>query len=114
MLIPLRVPTEYLNSITPNGMPPHRLFLKKYASIILLRNLEPTDGLCNGTRIIVREFSIRINGEIAKGVHKGKRVFIPRVILTSPESELPFTLKRRQFQIRLTNCITINKFKARV
>ena len=41
-------------------MPPHRLFLKKYASIILLRNLDPTEGLCNGTRIIVREFSIRI------------------------------------------------------
>ena len=103
-------PTEYLNSITPNGMPPHRLFLKMFATVILLRNLDPDEGLCNGTRLIIRAFSNRvIDAEIATGVHKHKRVFIPRIILTSSESELPFILRRRQFPIRLAYCITINK-----
>ena len=36
-------------------------------------------------------------------------MFIPRIILTSSESELPFVLRRRQFPIRLAYCITINK-----
>ena len=31
-------PTEYLNSITPSGLPPHRLYLKIHASVILLRS----------------------------------------------------------------------------
>ena len=83
-------PIEFLNSLTPNGMPPHRLSLKKYTSIMLLRNLDPPGGLCNGTRLIVRDFTNRVtDGEIATGVHKGKRVFIPRIILTSSEFELP-------------------------
>ena len=46
-------PTEYLNSITPTSLPPHRLYLKEYASIILLRSLDPTQGMCNGTRLSV-------------------------------------------------------------
>ena len=103
-------PTEFLNSITPNGMPPHRLFLKEFVTVILLRNLYPDEGLCNGTRLIIRAFCNRvIDAEIATGVHKQKRVFISRIILTSSESELPFVLRRRQFPIRLAYCITINK-----
>ena len=33
-------PTEFLNALSPNGMPSHRLILKRYASIILLRSLD--------------------------------------------------------------------------
>ena len=81
-----------------------------FATVILLRNLDPDEGLCNGTRLIIRAFSNRvIDAEIATGMHKQKRVFIPRIILTSSESELSFILRRRQFPIRLAYCITINK-----
>ena len=41
----INFPNEFLNSITPNGMPPHRLFLKLFATVILLRNLDPDEGL---------------------------------------------------------------------
>lgn len=46
---------DFLHSLTPNGMPPHRLVLKHNSPIILLRNMNPTEGLCNGTRLICKE-----------------------------------------------------------
>ncbi|KAM0899696.1 hypothetical protein ACQ4PT_021133 [Festuca glaucescens] len=39
---------DFLNSITPNGLPPHVLKLKVNCPVILLRNLDPHNGLCNG------------------------------------------------------------------
>ncbi|XP_020266547.1 uncharacterized protein LOC109842040 [Asparagus officinalis] len=45
---------EFLNTLLPNGLPPHKLVLKKYCPIILLRNLDPTNGLCNGTRMHIQ------------------------------------------------------------
>src|SRR6266542_1706188 len=69
---------EFLNTLTPSGTHPHRLILKKGVPIILLRNLSPTEGLCNGTRLITREFNKHvIDAEILTGSHLGKRVFIP-------------------------------------
>ena len=41
-------PSEFLNSITPTGMPPHKLILKVGATVMQLRNLDSKRGLCNG------------------------------------------------------------------
>ncbi|XP_050901031.1 uncharacterized protein LOC127107746 [Lathyrus oleraceus] len=41
---------EFLNSITQGSLPPHILKIKKSAPLMLLRNLDPRYGLCNGTR----------------------------------------------------------------
>jgi len=46
-------PSEFLNILTPNGLPPHMLELKISCPIILLRNIDPANGLCNGTRLVV-------------------------------------------------------------
>ncbi|GJZ81100.1 DNA helicase [Tanacetum coccineum] len=51
----LLYPNEYLNSLKFAGLPPHRLELKVGVPIILLRNLNLTGGLCNGTRLIVTQ-----------------------------------------------------------
>ena len=47
--------TDFLNSITLSGMPPHSMTLKVAAPVILLRNLTagPGNGLRNGARLII-------------------------------------------------------------
>ncbi|XP_073138923.1 uncharacterized protein [Henckelia pumila] len=104
-------PEEFLNSLEPNGMPPHRLLLKKNCPIMLLRNLDPSDGLYNGTRMVCREFKNNvIHTEITVGHHAGKKVFIPRIPLSPPENEgYPFHFRRKQFPVRLCFAMTINK-----
>ncbi|CAG8834191.1 1305_t:CDS:2, partial [Racocetra persica] len=47
---------EFLNSIMPNGLPPYELCLKVGTPILCLRNLDPANGLCNGTRLICQAF----------------------------------------------------------
>ena len=49
-------PVEFLNALTVSGLPPHKLRLKIGCPIILLRNIDHSHGLCNGTRLICRAF----------------------------------------------------------
>jgi ATP-dependent DNA helicase PIF1 len=71
-----------LNTLTPNGLPPHVLKLKRNRPVILLRNIDPANGLCNGTRLVVRDFQKNvIDVEIVVGQHAGKRIFLPRIPL---------------------------------
>lgn len=104
-------PPEFLNSLTPNGLPPHVLRLKINCPVILLRNLDPFNGLCNGTCLIIRAFQENaIDAEIIGGQHNGKRVFLPRIPLYPSEDDvLPFKFKRKQFPIRLSFAMIINK-----
>ena len=48
-----KYPTEFLNTLSISGLPPHNLKLKKNLPIMLIRNLNPTCGLCNGTQLKV-------------------------------------------------------------
>ncbi|TVU02823.1 hypothetical protein EJB05_51671, partial [Eragrostis curvula] len=104
-------PIDFLNSLTPNELPPHELKIKINCPLIFLRNLDPHHGLCNGTRLVVRGFQNNaIDTEIVGGQHAGKRVFIPRIpLLPSEDLTLPFKFKRIQFPVRLSFAMTINK-----
>ncbi|PNT67796.1 hypothetical protein BRADI_3g32252v3, partial [Brachypodium distachyon] len=90
-------PPEFLNTISMNGLPDHVLHLKIGMPIMILRNLDPSRGLCNGTRLIVTQLT------------KRTRVYIPRIVTTSAQSRWPFKLKRMQFPVRLSDAMTINK-----
>ena len=52
-------PPELLQTFNPSSLPPSRLCLKVGAPVILLRNLYPKDGLCNGTRMVITHLSRR-------------------------------------------------------
>jgi ATP-dependent DNA helicase PIF1 len=76
-----------------------------------LRNIDPANGLCNGTRLVVRGFQRNaIDAEIVVGQHAGERVFLPRIPLCPSDDDMfPFRFKRKQFPIRLSFAMTINK-----
>ncbi|AQL02068.1 hypothetical protein ZEAMMB73_Zm00001d045331 [Zea mays] len=104
-------PSEFLNTLTPNGLPPHVLKLKVGCPIMLLRNIDPGNGLCNGTRLVVRGFQKNsIEAEIVFGQHAGMRIFLPRIPLCPSDDEMfPFHFKRKQFPVRLSFAMTVNK-----
>ena len=103
-------PQEFINNLEFNGFPPHSLNLKIGMPIMLLRNLNPCSGLCNGSRMIVINLLDKvIEVSMLTGSHAGEEHFIPRIVLHAKDHKWPFVLKRRQFPVRPCYAMTINK-----
>ncbi|MCL7025300.1 hypothetical protein MKW94_020569 [Papaver nudicaule] len=91
-------------------VPKHALRLKLNLPIMLTRNINPSAGLCNGTRLIVKLLKNRsIQADILTGTGAGRRVSIPRIVIQPTETHLPFILRRVQFPIKVCFAMTINK-----
>ena len=114
-------------------MPSHCLRLKVGMPIMLTRNLNPTQGHCNGTRYIVKHLSQRvILAEISIGPYKGNdeayhfrhilellkltaitipgnTLMIPRIKFIPTDRTLPIEMERRQYPIRICMAITSNR-----
>ena len=103
---------EYINTLQASGLPSHKLTLKKNAVVMLLRNLNISGGLCNGTRLIIQDVINErlIRAIIATGECKGKTVLIPKII-TQPADDtyFGFEWQRLQFPILLAFSFTIHK-----
>jgi ATP-dependent DNA helicase PIF1 len=101
---------EFLNSLKMGSIAHHRLVLKKGTPIMLLRKLNVSACLCNGTKLIVKKLGQRVlEAEIITETHVGDRVFIPRIFMTPSSITLPFTIRRCQFPVRVAFAMTINK-----
>ena len=93
-----RFNTEYLNTLKPNGFPQHMLDLKPGMPLMLLRNINPRQGLCNGTRLM---FQRAINNKLleCRIVGSDRVVLIPRITFIPKPGEYPFEWQRRQFPV---------------
>ncbi|XP_057779854.1 uncharacterized protein LOC130998456 [Salvia miltiorrhiza] len=71
---------EYLNTIKCSGFANHKIKLKKRCIIILLRNIDPSNELCNGTRMIVTKIGERvIEAKLISGNNAGNKFPIARI-----------------------------------
>ena len=100
---------EFLNSISESRVPNRNLMLKVGAPIMMLRNIDQSAGLCNGTRLLVDYLGDRIiQATVIFGSNIGYKVSIPRITLTATDnSKIPVALQRRQFPVSL--CFTMIK-----
>ncbi|CAN1187182.1 ATP-dependent DNA helicase PIF1, partial [Linum perenne] len=100
----------YFSTLSFNGVPEHAITLKEYIPIMILRNLNPSLGLCNGTRVLITKLGHHVlQGIVIGGFFEGTMVAIPRIVLEITEHRWPFTLRRRQFPVRTCYAMTINK-----
>ncbi|KAK9749984.1 hypothetical protein RND81_02G163900 [Saponaria officinalis] len=91
-------PTEFLNSLKFQGLPNHEMILKVGCPVIMLTNINQAVGLCNGTKT-----------KVLTGGNTGTIISIPRIEMTPTDTTWPFTIKRRQFPIKVCFAMTINK-----
>ena len=93
-------PTEFLNNLRFSGIPNHDIHLKVGSPVMLLRNLNQTEGLCNGTRLMITHLGKwSVNANIISCKNIGKIVTIPRIIMSPNDSKWPFKLNRRQLPL---------------
>ena len=104
---------EYVNTLEPTGLPTHKLQLKKGVPIMLIRNLDPSNGLCNGTRMIFDHMSpnkrvmfCKLKDEVTG---RFNLVAIPRIVLRPKEKEYSFEWSRLQFAVTEAFVTTLNK-----
>ncbi|XP_022028245.1 uncharacterized protein LOC110929395 [Helianthus annuus] len=90
---------DVLNSVKVSGLPNHRLVLKLGVPVMLLRNIDPQNGLCNGTRLQITRLGKRvIEAEILSGSNVGSRTYIPRISMIPSNKKIPFKFQQSQGQ----------------
>ncbi|XP_058765888.1 uncharacterized protein LOC131639408 [Vicia villosa] len=101
---------EFLSSLRTSGMPNHHLKLNVGTPIMLMRNIDQSEGLCNGTRLCITKLATHvIEASIMGGKGSGNLVYIPRMDMSQSQSPWPFKLNRRQFPVMVSYSMTINK-----
>ncbi|XP_016192214.1 uncharacterized protein LOC107633094 [Arachis ipaensis] len=78
---------KLLNSINCSDLPLHKLILKVSVPMMLLRNIDQSSGLFNGTRLQVRKLgNYVIECEVLTGNNVGHIALIPRMNMV-PKNE---------------------------
>ncbi|XP_076959297.1 uncharacterized protein LOC143635319 [Bidens hawaiensis] len=84
-------PPELLNGLRISGLPNHQLVLKVGVPVMLLRNLNQKEGLCNGTRLQIISLGTRVViARIISGTNIGHRVLIQRSPMTPSDNKIAY------------------------
>ncbi|XP_074340699.1 uncharacterized protein LOC141678314 [Apium graveolens] len=87
-------PVEYLNSITFQDY--HLMISNCGIVLMLIRNLNQTLGLCNGTRMMMTKcLKFCVECEVICGSFVGTRYFLPRMELCPSDTRMPYKLVRK-------------------
>ena len=90
----------FLFQVTLSGMPDHLIVLKRGSPIMLLTNLDQSNGHVNGARYVVMDFSSKIIHSLGIGeTNKGKILLIPRIRFQPEDTQVPFDMERYQFPV---------------
>jgi PIF1-like helicase/Helitron helicase-like domain at N-terminus/Helicase len=100
-----------LNSFNPPTFPNHIIRLKPGCIMMLIRNINVSGGLCNGTRLKIIQIGLHsLLCEILNSSHSGTLCIIPKISITStPSSEAPIPFIRFQYPLIHSFATTINK-----
>ncbi|XP_057775213.1 uncharacterized protein LOC130994196 [Salvia miltiorrhiza] len=101
---------EFLNGIKYSRVPNHELYLKVGTPVMLLRNIDHANELCNDTRLMITRLGYHVlEAQILTGDNAGQKNLIPRMSLTPADPRLSFKFDRRQFPLIVSYAMTINK-----
>ncbi|XP_022032832.1 ATP-dependent DNA helicase PIF1-like [Helianthus annuus] len=103
-------PPDVLNNLRLSGLPNHKLVLKVGAPVMLLRNIDQANGLCNGTRLQITKLKkVVIEAKIITGTNICHHTLISRLKMTPSNKRIPVKISRRQFSLSLCFAMIINK-----
>ncbi|KAF8105368.1 hypothetical protein N665_0158s0050 [Sinapis alba] len=100
----------YGDSSSLQGNKSPKFFQERAILLMVLRNIDPTNGLMNGTRLITTQLMpFMVDAKIITGEKVGETVSIPRLLITPSYTRLPFKMRRRQLPLAVAFAMTINK-----
>ena len=107
----LQLSPEDLRALKVPGIPDHDLHIKELDMVMLMRNLSPRDGKCNGTRALVVR-TCRTFIEVVLIAPNTKHHLTLQTVCVIPFKDdrgWSFTLHRTQLPVRTAGALTITK-----
>ncbi|XP_061349158.1 uncharacterized protein LOC133294494 [Gastrolobium bilobum] len=101
---------EILNTLSCSRIPDHKLTLKVKVLVMLLRNIDQSRGLCNGTRLLITKLGDHVvQAIVLTGSNICETVLIPRLTMSPSSHTFPINFQIRQFPLIVSFAMTINK-----
>jgi hypothetical protein len=105
------LPEECLNKLTIGGFPNHEVLIKIGMPLVVLRNMDIKNGVCNGSRIMVLDYGAGfIIGKLMSGPFAGNSITLPRAKLQNKSnSRSGLSFFRYQFPVAPAYAMSVNK-----